>query len=256
MNKETKWIVGFNCIIVLPTAPKKDVPRPVYVGPRGYLCPFCGEDFAGYIGCAKHMGMYSYNGNTFCKPLIEGKAEYKNPKCPHCKNRYKSFERLAKHLQGEHSREAKIKTIFAAKRTEEIHNMGRTIKQMADERGIGGKPNLRGQDVPKGTSKVSIKVDRMYEAKESFKSPFIIDLVEPLYGREAFAVNITNLRRLAIMHKMNPETADTDELCEEVKGKTLTLFVCKTNNPQKNKDVYSLFFNKEDAQKIIDNNAA
>lgn len=120
--------------------------------------------------------------------------------------------------------------------------MGKSIADVKDERGIGGPPMLRGQDVPKTVSQIKIKVKEMREAPDAFKSPFILDLVEPVYGREAFAVNITNLRALAELSGQEAETADVDKIIKWATGKTLTLHLSMTNNPQTKKMVRSLFF--------------
>lgn len=120
--------------------------------------------------------------------------------------------------------------------------MGKTIAEVKSERGIGGPPMLRGQDVPRSVSKLKIKVKELREAPQSFKSPFIIDLAEPVHEREAFAVNITNLRALATLVGLDPDTADVEVLANKIKGKTFDLHVTMTNNPSTKKMVRSLFF--------------
>lgn len=127
--------------------------------------------------------------------------------------------------------------------------MGQTIADVKAQRGIGGPPMLRGQDIPKTLSQIKIKVKEMRAAPDSFKSPFIIDLVDPVHGREAFAVNITNLRALAELSGQDPETADVDKVCKWVAGKTLTLHASMTNNPSTKKMVRSLFFSAEGSTK-------
>ncbi len=126
--------------------------------------------------------------------------------------------------------------------------MGKTIADVKTERGIGGPPMLRGQDVPRSVNKVKIKVKELREAPANFKSPFIIDLAEPVHERESFAVNITNLRALASLVGLDPETADVEVLAGKVKGKSFDLYVSMTNNPSSKKMVRSLFFETPDAR--------
>lgn len=123
--------------------------------------------------------------------------------------------------------------------------MGRSIADIKGEKGVGGPPMLRGQDVPRSLSQIKIKVREMREAPKTFNSLFILDLAEPVHEREAFAVNITNLRALAEMAGQDPETGDTDKIIKWVTGKTLTLYVSMTNNPKTKKMVRSLFFSTE-----------
>lgn len=120
--------------------------------------------------------------------------------------------------------------------------MGKSISDVKQERGIGGPPMLRGQDIPKNISQIKIKVKGMREAPASFKSPYIIDLESPVHEREAFAVNITNLRALAELSGQDADTADVDKIIKWATGKTLTLHVSMTNNPNTKKMVRSLFF--------------
>ncbi len=120
--------------------------------------------------------------------------------------------------------------------------MGKSIADMKAERGIGGPPMLRGQDIPRSVTKLKIKVKELREAPANFKSPAIIDLAEPVHEREAFAVNITNLRALAELAGLDPEAADFDILAGKVRGKSFNLHVTMTNNPQTKKMVRSLFF--------------
>lgn len=227
---------------------KKDGPRPIYMGKRGYLCPFCGAPYAGYLPCSKHMGMFSYNGNTTCKVLQAGEGRFIEPPCPYCTGKvFKSFSALAGHVQRKHMKEAKQLTL-AAKRNiteEEKDEMGKSIAEVKAERGIGGPPMLKGSDVPKNITKFKIKIGALREAPLNFKSPFIIDLAEAVYGKEAFAVNITNLRALAEMAGLDPETADCDTVGKKMKGKTVQVYISMTNNPQTKKMVRSLFFSAE-----------
>lgn len=124
-------------------------------------------------------------------------------------------------------------------------NKRKTVRDVKEERGIGGPPMLRGQDLPKKVNSVKIKIADIREAPGNFKSPVIIDLANPVYEREAFAVNITNLRALAVLVKMDPDEAELAELFRRVKGKTFTLHVVMVNNPSTKSLARSLFFNAE-----------
>lgn len=125
--------------------------------------------------------------------------------------------------------------------------MGRTVADVKKEKGVGGPPMLHGSDVPQRISQFKIKVQEMREAPKTFNSLFILDLSEPVYGAEAFAINITNLRALAVMAGQDAETGDTEKIAKWAAGKSITLHVALTNNPKTKKMVRSLFFNLEDA---------
>lgn len=161
---------------------------------------------------------------------------------------FQSFAGLRSHVELKHCDVVEtVVQFFAAKRIQEEEEMGKSIADVKSERGIGGPPMLRGQDIPKSVNKVKIKIKELREAPSSFKSPFIIDLAEPVHEREAFAVNITNLRALAELVGLDPETADVDVLANKVKGKSFDLYVSMTNNPSSNKMVRSLFFSANGA---------
>jgi hypothetical protein len=114
--------------------------------------------------------------------------------------------------------------------------------KLRDMKRGGGPPMLHGEDVPRSVNKLKIKVKEIREAPEQFKSPAIIDFAEPVYERESWAVNITNLRALAELSGMDPDEADFETLANKVRGKTFDLYVSMTNNPQTRKMVRSLFF--------------
>lgn len=124
--------------------------------------------------------------------------------------------------------------------------MGKSIAEIKAERGIGGPPMLRGQDVPTGKQSFKIKVRELRESPKNFKAPFIIDLDGEVFGRAAFAVNMTNLRALAELESLDPDTADVEVLAKKVKGKSYTLHVAMVNNPSSQKIVRSLFFDSAD----------
>jgi hypothetical protein len=114
--------------------------------------------------------------------------------------------------------------------------------KLRDMKRGGGPPMLHGEDVPRSVNKFKIKIKELREAPDQFNSPAIIDLAEPVYDREAWAVNITNLRALAQLSKLDPDETDFETLAEKVRGKTFDLYVSMVNNPQTRKMVRSLFF--------------
>jgi hypothetical protein len=122
--------------------------------------------------------------------------------------------------------------------------MAKTIADIKSERGIGGPPMLHGSDLPQKVNSVTITVRELREAPANFNSPAIIDLAEPVYGKEAFAVNMTNLRRLAALVGFNdPDTADFQQVRERVlKRKKFKLAIALVNNPKIGKLTRSLFF--------------
>lgn len=113
-----KLITGVSCLTVPceVTGSEKDAPRPIYMGKGGYLCPFCGANYRGYLPCSKHMGMFSYNGNTTCRVLLAGEGRFIKPPCMFCvpEKTFYSFKVLAQHVQEKHQEEARI-IVLAAK---------------------------------------------------------------------------------------------------------------------------------------------
>jgi hypothetical protein len=120
--------------------------------------------------------------------------------------------------------------------------MGKSIGDMRTERGGASTKMLHGSDLNKTESSVKIKVKELREAPRNFNSPAIIDLAEPIHEREAFAVNITNLRALAQLVGFKDDDAEFSAIAEKVKGKTFTLYRSMVNNPKTNKMTHSLFF--------------
>lgn len=107
---------------------------------------------------------------------------------------------------------------------------------------------LHGSDLNKSEQSIKIKVKEIREAPKNFNSPAIIDFSERVHNKEAFAVNITNLRALAEMYDLDPEKADFETIAKKVRGQTLTLYKTMANNPKTNKMVYSLFFAPDDVK--------
>jgi hypothetical protein len=123
--------------------------------------------------------------------------------------------------------------------------MGKSIDDMRKERGGGGPPMLHGSDLTKAEQSIKIKVKELREAPKNFNSPAILDLAEPVHEKQAFAVNITNLRALGELVGLDDDSADFDAIASKVKGKTFTLYKSMVNNPKTNKMTFSLFFAPE-----------
>lgn len=99
------------------------------------------------------------------------------------------------------------------------------------EKAGGGAPLLHGSDLPRGQTKVVIKVTGVREAPDGFNSPLILD-IEEVYEKEAWAVNKTNLK--AIAEKYGDDV-------EKLVGKRIPLHVALVNNPKTKKMTRSLF---------------
>jgi len=73
-----------------------------------------------------------------------------------------------------------------------------SASQLADSKGGGSKNLLRGSDLPTKMREVTVRVLEAREAPEGFNSPLILDLDgEPIPGKSAVPLNITNTRALA-----------------------------------------------------------
>jgi hypothetical protein len=160
--------------------------------------------------------------------------------CPFCQARMLP-EDLADHITAIHSTNSRAESLPVQSHTV---SDTRTIEDIREQRGIGGPPMLRGQDVPAHLSQITIKIKELREAPPDFGSPFIIDLDGPLPvpGRESFAVNITNLRALTTLCGLDPKKASIGQIIAAARGKSLTLLIAMTNNPKEHKMVRSLFF--------------
>ena len=113
-----------------------------------------------------------------------------------------------------------------------------TISELKGQKG-GGRPLLKGSDVPKGVSKIKIKVSELRLAPENFSSLAIIDLETPVYDKESWAVNITNCKLLGEFCSLE-EDFDMDDLAAKLKGRTITLEKNLVNNPQTKRPTRSL----------------
>jgi hypothetical protein len=115
-----------------------------------------------------------------------------------------------------------------------------TFRDMFKKKQGEGKPLLHGEDVPSGKSSVTIVIAELREAPDNFGSIGIIDFVSPVYEKESWAVNKTNMR--ALLEKFNiPEEMEFPAASKRLKGKKLTLVKVKVNDPKKGKIVDSLF---------------
>jgi hypothetical protein len=115
-----------------------------------------------------------------------------------------------------------------------------TFRDMFKKKQGEGKPLLHGEDVPAGKSSVTIVIGELREAPDNFGSIAIIDFEKPVYEKESWAVNKTNMR--AIQEKFGFDDEMTFEAASKrLKGKKLTLVKVKVNDPKKGKIVDSLF---------------
>ena len=122
--------------------------------------------------------------------------------------------------------------------------MGKTLGQIKKEKGIGGPPLLKGSDLPAKMNSVTITIKELREGGKDFKSPAIADFVKPVFEKEAWAMNITNLRALARVCGFEDEDfdgLDFDDLASKCQGRKITLEKMLTNNPQTKKPTHSLF---------------
>ena len=115
-----------------------------------------------------------------------------------------------------------------------------TLKAMLDSRSTGqAGALLNGSDVPAGTKTITIDVAGVRESPEGFNAPAIIDLKKPIYGKQAWAVNKTNLK---VIIKLFGD----DE--EKLVGRKIKLEVISVRNPQTGELVPSLAVNPKQQQ--------
>ncbi len=153
---EIPLITGVTCLTI-PCEPAKksdyDI-RPIYLG-HGYACVFCGGYFFRYRPCLTHMGM---DGTKPCscdrandwhkKMAFDHKL-----RCAFCNSKFSSFEALGVHVNVQHPDiELQLKQELAVHSEQQEKEMGKSIADMKQERGIGGPPMLRGQDVPRSVN--------------------------------------------------------------------------------------------------------
>lgn len=107
-----------------------------------------------------------------------------------------------------------------------------SLKTLLDNRRTGQAGTLlHGSDVPEGTKSFTIEVAGVREAPEGFGALVILDLKKPVYGKTAWAVNMTNLE---VIRKLFGD----DE--EELVGQKIKLDVKLVRNPKSGEMVRSL----------------
>ena len=107
-----------------------------------------------------------------------------------------------------------------------------SLKTMLDKRNAGQSGALlKGSDVPEGIKHFTITVADVREAPEEFSACAIIELEKPVYGKDAWAVNKTNMKML-IKHFGEDE--------RKLVGKKIKLEVISVRNPQTGEIVPSL----------------
>ena len=157
--------------------------------------------------------------------------------CDVCGRGFPYIELLEKHVRKNHA--------GPRARGAKGGNTVGTIGSMKKERGMGGPPMLHGSDLPDKVDRVTIVCAELREPPAKFKSLGIIDLEKPLYEKESWAVNSTNLSILAVKFGVMEENDDLNavdfaDVAEAVKGKKITLQKVYVNDPSKNKSVPSL----------------
>jgi hypothetical protein len=114
------------------------------------------------------------------------------------------------------------------------------LKTMLDNRSTGqAGALLNGSDVPAGTKSITIEVAGVRESPEGFNSPAIIDLKKPIYGKQAWAPNKTNLK--AIIKLFGDDDA-------KLVGRKIKLEIISVRNPQTGEIVPSLAVNPKQQQ--------
>src|ERR1700733_1157157 len=116
------------------------------------------------------------------------------------------------------------------------------LKTMLDNRRtVRCRCMLDGSDVPPGTKTNTIEVAGVRESPEGFNAPAIIDLKKPICGKQAWAVNKTNLK--AIIKIFGDDDA-------KLLGRKIKLEIISVRNPQTGEIVPSLAVNPKQQQAI------
>jgi hypothetical protein len=159
------------------------------------------------------------------------------PQCPHCRTRFETWSRAKIHVKYCDKGSSPRRSIAGR------FNKGENEMSIKDEfkkKGADAPPLLHGSDLPKKVDSVVIIVKEIRTAPDNFSSIAIIDFTKPVYEKESFAVNKTNMR--ALMEKLDiPGDAEMYDLNEELAGKKITLTKVMVNNPKTNKMGPSLF---------------
>jgi len=90
---------------------------------------------------------------------------------------------------------------------------------------------LKGSDLPADTQTTIIEIAAVREPPEGFGALLILDLKKPVYGKPAWAVNITNGRMLMKLFGENEQ---------DLVGKKIKLEVISVRNPKTGEIVPSL----------------
>ena len=90
---------------------------------------------------------------------------------------------------------------------------------------------LKGSDVPAGTKTIIIEISAVRESPEGFSAPLILEIKKPIYGKSAWAANITNTRMLMKLSGDNEQA---------LVGKKIKLEVIPARNPKTGEIVPSL----------------
>lgn len=107
-----------------------------------------------------------------------------------------------------------------------------SLKVMLESRRSGqAGALLKGSDVPDGTTTITIVIEEVRQAPDEFNAPVIIGFKKPLYGKNAWAVNKTNLKTLIRLFGDN---------VEKLIGKKVKLVIVTVQNPQTGDMVRSL----------------
>lgn len=105
-----------------------------------------------------------------------------------------------------------------------------SLKKMLESRSKN-QELLKGSDLPTGVDTVKIEIARIRQAPDEIKAPAIIEFKHSIYGKDALAVNITNLKKLM-------KLVDDDE--NLAIGKEIELKVISVRHPTTNEIVPSL----------------
>ena len=105
-----------------------------------------------------------------------------------------------------------------------------SLKKMLESRSKN-QELLKGSDLPAGIDSVKIEIARIRQSPDEIKAPAIIEFKNPIYGKSALAVNITNLKKLM-------KLVDDDE--NDAVGKEIELKVISVRHPTTNEIVPSL----------------
>jgi hypothetical protein len=115
------------------------------------------------------------------------------------------------------------------------------MTKLSDRAGSEGPPLLHGEDLPKGTDKITVTCKELRVAPDNFSSPMIMDFTKPVEGKEGWALNKTNVRNLYEKFGLDSEDVELEDLAKKCAGKKFTLSVMLVNNPKTKKMVRSLF---------------